>query len=91
MPSSTLHFSAAVPWKAMRLLVVAVAAWVMGALYTVRMNPEIAFFRRCDQVKRLWAQKLDREYTNKIVFCGGSSCNTSLDGERMLNQDACPD
>jgi len=90
MPLSISHSSNGVPWKAARLLGVAVAAWAVGALYTVRANPELVFFRRCAAVKQLWAQKLDLEYTNKVVFCGGSSCNTSVDGERLLNQHGLP-
>jgi hypothetical protein len=31
-----------------------------------------------------WAQKLQAAYTNKIVIFGGSSCGTSIDGERLL-------
>jgi len=73
-----------------RLLVVAIVTWIGGALYTLRINPEIAFFRRCVAVKQLWAEKLDVEYPNKIVFCGGSSCNTSVDGERLLNRYGLP-
>lgn len=69
----------------MQLLCVAIATWVVGALYTVRVNPEVAFFRQCALVKQRWAKKLDLEHTNKVVVFGGSSCNTSVDGERMLN------
>ncbi len=58
MPLSTSHSNNGVPRKAARLLGVAVATWAACALYTVRANPEIAFFRHCDAVKRLWAQKL---------------------------------
>jgi len=90
MPLSTSHSSNGVPWMAARLLVVAVATWVVGAFYTMRINPEIAFFRHCAAVKELWAEKLDLEHTNKIVFCGGSSCNTSVDGERLLNRYGLP-
>jgi hypothetical protein len=90
MPLSTSHFSNGVPGKAVRLLGVAVATWAVGALYTVRANPELVFFRRCATVKQLWAQKLDLEFTNKVVFCGGSSCTTSVDGERMLSQHRLP-
>lgn len=90
MPLSTSHSSNGVPWKAARLLGVAVATWAVGALYMVRANPEIAFFRHCAAVKQLWGKKLDLAYTNKVVFCGGSSCTTSVDGERMLNQHRLP-
>ncbi len=90
MPSSTSHSSSAVPWKTVRLLSVAVATWAVGALYMVRLNPEVVFFRHCAVVKQLWARKLDLAYTNKVVVFGGSSCLSSVDGERMLNQYGLP-
>ncbi len=90
MPLSTSHSSRRVPWRTVQLIGVALAAWTVCALYTLCLNPETVFFRSCDTVKKLWAQKLDREYPNKVVFCGGSSCNTSVDGERLLNQHGLP-
>jgi hypothetical protein len=56
----------------------------------VRLNPEVVFFHHCASVKQLWVQKLDLNYTNKVVAFGGSSCLSSVDGERMLNQYGLP-
>ncbi len=90
MDSSTSHSESAVPWRAVQLLLVAVATWAAGAAYTLRWNPEIAFFRRGDAVKHQWAEQLKTTHTNKIVIFGGSSCATSVDPLRMLERHQLP-
>lgn len=79
-----------VPWHLIRLLAVALATWAVSALYSLRLNPEVAFYRHGDQIKRTWAEKLEREHKSKIVVVGGSSCATSIDGERMLSTHSLP-
>ncbi len=90
MASSTSHFESPVPWLALRLLAVAALAWAAGAVYTLRLNPEVAFYRRGDLVKRAWGQTLDRAYKSKTVVFGGSSCTTSINGGRMLRRHGLP-
>ena len=90
MASSTSPSNPAVPWLAVRLLGVALAAWVVGAIYTLRVNPEIAFFRRGHAVKQSWAKTLEPQPPPKIVVFGGSSCATSVDGERLLREHGLP-
>lgn len=90
MASSTLHSDSLVPWRALALLAVALAAWAAGALYTVRFNPELVFFRRADEFKRVWVRELNRDHQSKVVIFGGSSCGTSVDGERMLQRHGLP-
>ena len=84
MASSTSLFNALVPWKACWLLGVAMLAWAGGAVYTVRLNPEVAYDRHSHALKSAWQGKLDDEHPSKVVFFGGSSCRTSINGERML-------
>src|ERR1051326_1865468 len=88
MRSSTLHSK--VPWTALGLLAAALAAWGSSDLYTLYLNPEIAFFKHAFTVKHQWAQKLDREYPHKVVVFGGSGCGVSVDGEWMLEKHRMP-
>jgi hypothetical protein len=90
MPSSTLHSEGGIPKRAAQLVLVAVLAWAAGAFYTLQLNPEVRYFKGTDQIKRAWAQKLTHEYGAKIVLCGGSSCEFSLDGERLLQRHGLP-
>lgn len=90
MPSSTLHSSGGVPWLAVRLLVVALSTLAVSACYSLRLNPEIAFFRQSHFLKAEWGRELDLAYTNKVVIYGGSSCGTSIDGEGMLRRHNLP-
>ncbi len=91
MDSSTSHSKApSVPWRAVQLAAVALGAWAIGAAYSLRGNPEIAFFRREHALKREWAASALSAYTNKVVVCGGSSCATSLDPGRLLSVHGLP-
>ena len=72
--------------RALQLLAVAVVTWAVGAAYTLRVNPEIAFFRRAHELKNQWAVGLSRERTNKAIVFGGSSCLTSIMPERLMER-----
>lgn len=74
------------PVWTLQLLAVAVATWAVGAAYTLRVNPEIAFFRRAHELKQQWSADLSREHTNKTVVFGGSSCLTSIAPERLIKR-----
>ncbi|PYJ83692.1 MAG: hypothetical protein DME22_15135 [Verrucomicrobia bacterium] len=74
----------------MCLLATAFGAWVLGALYTLYLDPEIAFLNYAARVKHQWAQKLDRQYAHKFAVFGGSSCGVAIDGEWMLEQYGLP-
>ncbi|MBU6399967.1 MAG: hypothetical protein KGS61_06595 [Verrucomicrobia bacterium] len=78
------------PRFALRLLGVALLTWLASALYTVRWNPEIAFFRRADRLKQTWAEQLDRRFPHKVVVFGGSSCTVSIDGAGLLEHEQLP-
>lgn len=59
----------------------AVVAWVLGAVYTLRWNPEVAFFHRVHEAKRTW--EADLSSSNRVLWVGGSGCMTSIDPVRM--------
>ena len=75
-----------VPVFTLQLLAVALATWTVGAVYTLRVNPEVAFFQRAHELKNQWAVELAREHTNKTVVFGGSSCLTSIVPERLRDR-----
>jgi hypothetical protein len=74
----------------MTLLVVTGTTLAASVLYTLKWNPEIQYFLGTDRIKRAWAAKLTREYGAKTVLFGGSSCEFSLDGERLLARHQIP-
>jgi hypothetical protein len=78
------------PWRALRLAAAALVTLVIAAVYTLRLNPEIRFYKHAALVKLGWAEKLSREQGVKIIVCGGSSTAFSIDGERMLQQHGLP-
>ena len=99
MDSSTSHSSSdrsralganSVPWWAVKLLGVAVSTWAVAALYTLQGNPEIAFYRRADVLKREWSRAIGPGQTSRIVVLGGSSCLTAIVPRRMLEQYQLP-
>ena len=86
MASSTSHFKSLIPFRALALVLTALAAWIASALYTVKLNPEMAFFRKADSAKRAWARTIDSHHQPKVVVYGGSSCMTTIIPERMMEQ-----
>ncbi len=90
MPSSTSHSKRRVPRLALGLLAVAVGAWALSALYMVRLNPELRFISAMVQTNRAWTASMDAAHSNKVVVYGGSSCATSIDPERLLEQHHLP-
>jgi hypothetical protein len=84
MASSTSHSEPRIPALAIRLLLAALAAWAVGAVYTVKVNPEVAFFRHVHEAKRAWESTLPA--TNRILFVAGSSCMTSIDPVQLRDR-----
>jgi hypothetical protein len=74
----------------LKLLGVALVAWLLSAIYTLRFNPEIAFFRRASELKHAWSLKLDQGFKQKVVVFGGSSCLVSIDGATLLAEKNLP-
>ena len=78
------------PWRAVRLLLLAALTWAGGVVYTLKWNPEINFSRHSTQIKLAWANSLRTARGAKTIVCGGSSCAFSLDGERLLERHGLP-
>jgi hypothetical protein len=78
------------PKLALGLLAVALLMWAAGRLYTVRWNPEIGFYRAAAGITHQWAEELTAKHGRKVIIYGGSSCQFSIDGERLLNQHGIP-
>lgn len=90
MPSSTSRSESGIPTRAAQLVGLAVLTWAGSVFYTLRLNPEVCYYKGTDRIKRTWARHMTREHGAKVVLCGGSSCEFSLDGERLLYQHGLP-
>lgn len=90
MASSTLPFDARSPRWALTLIAVAALVWASGAAYTLRMNPEVAFFRFGDRQKQGWLRQMRASHTHVTLVYGGSSVATSIDGRRLLERHGLP-
>jgi hypothetical protein len=88
MPSSTSPSSRGWPCQAFALLLLALVALGAAALYTVRWNPEVCFYRHAIDVKRAWSARLAAAPAPapRHLLAGGSSAAFSVDGERMLDR-----
>jgi len=95
MPQPTTQTASRSPSKrlprlAALLVLAAACALVLSALYTTRINPEIRHFLGTHAIKQDWAAKMTREHGPKVVVYGGSSCEFSIDGERLLQRYRLP-
>jgi hypothetical protein len=84
MDSSTSHFKK-LPRRALLLFATALATWGACAIYSLHFNPEVNHYRQGYAIKRQWAEQMTREHGTKIIVYGGSSCEFSIDGERLLS------
>lgn len=78
------------PWHAVRLVMTGIVTWAVAAFYTLRVNPEVAFFAHGARVKQAWVERLNAATTPKTVVFGGSSCTVTVDGERMQQRHGLP-
>ena len=90
MASSTSHSDTRLPRWALQLAAVAVATWAVCAGYTLRLNPEIQFYRSGHWKKQQWMTRLRADYRTNILIFGGSSCATSIQGSRLVAQHDLP-
>jgi hypothetical protein len=86
MDSSISHFDFQRRVHAAILLLTAVTAWGVCVFYTLWLNPEISDAVQGAMIKNHWAERMTLEHGAKILVYGGSSCEFSIDGERMLNR-----
>lgn len=78
------------PKRAILLLFVSVMIWIGCILYSIQLNPEVNHYVQGATIKQKWTDQLTREHKMKLVIFGGSSCEFSIDGERMLQQHQLP-
>lgn len=90
MTSFTSLSDRRVPWRALGLVLVGLVVWAGSAAYTLRLNPEIRFYRQVARLQDEWSARMTRDYTNKVVFVGGSSCLFAVDAQRLLHEHQLP-
>ena len=64
-------------------MLAALIASVAGAAYSLKLNPELAFFARGADLKEEWIEVIESEYANKVIVFGGSSCTSTVIAKRM--------
>lgn len=65
-------------------------AWVVSGVYTLYLNPEVVHYAGGSAIKAAWAGRMTAEHGAKTIAIGGSSCEFSFDGERMLTRFGLP-
>ena len=61
------------------LLAGLVVSYLLGAIYSLWINPEIRFWKEAYRQKIEWAKKISRTGQPKLVFIGGSSTAFQID------------
>src|SRR5437660_11861053 len=82
MVLSILHSKRRVPWLALKLVLVALIAWLLGGLYTYRLDPELRFFKCAARIKQQHARNLTKTYGHKTLIYGGASWMFLIDTEK---------
>ena len=75
------------PWFALWLIALAFTSLAVARFYTVRLNPEVLFWRDSARVKQAWARQCPTENGSRVIFVGGSSCFTSIDTSRLVQRN----
>jgi hypothetical protein len=65
------------------LLAGLVISYLLGAVYSLWINPEIRFWKQAYKQKIEWADKLSANGRPKLVFIGGSSTAFQIDAELL--------
>jgi len=68
-----------VPWRAVGMLLLALALLAVGRHYMVSLNPEMQFLVNGHEKKTGWLRHLAESPGKRLIFTGGSSCFTSID------------
>lgn len=63
------------------LLAGLVVSYLLGAIYSLWINPEIRFWKEAYRQKIEWAKKISRTGQPKLVFIGGSSTAFQIDAQ----------
>lgn len=85
-----MRFKDQVPGQALLLLLTALVVWAVGAVYTVRFNPEVRFLAQMAQLQAQYAAVMEQTHGHKVMVLGGSSAMFSIIGEQLLAQHSLP-
>lgn len=61
-----------------------IASYLIGAFYSLWVNPEIRFWKEAYRQKMEWSEKLSDNGQAKLVFIGGSSTAFQIDAEMLM-------
>ena len=70
--------------------IVAFLAWAAAAFYSLRLNPEVLFYRGLSEIQQAWADRLRATTAAQFILVGGSSALFSVMPERAWERDAVP-
>ena len=76
--------------KILQLGIVAFLAWAAAAFYSLRLNPEVLFYRGLSEIQQAWADRLRATTAAQFILVGGSSALFSVMPERAWERDAVP-
>lgn len=76
--------------RILRLGLVALLAWAFAAFYSLRLNPEILFYRGLSGIQKVWADRLRAATSSQFILIGGSSALFSVMPERAWGKDRVP-
>jgi hypothetical protein len=76
--------------KILWLGLVAFLAWATAAFYSLRLNPEVLFYRGLSEIQQAWADRLRTATATQFILVGGSSALFSVMPERAWEKDRVP-
>lgn len=76
--------------KILCLGLVAFLAWATAAFYSLRLNPEVLFYRDLSEIQKVWADRLRTTTATQFILVGGSSALFSVMPERAWEKDRVP-
>lgn len=76
--------------KILQLGIVAFLAWAAAAFYSLRLNPEVLFYRGLSEIQQAWADRLRATTAAQFILVGGSSALFSVMPERAWERNAVP-
>jgi hypothetical protein len=70
--------------------VVGFLAWATAAFYSLRLNPEVLFYRDLSEIQQIWADHLRTTTATQFILVGGSSALFSVMPERAWEKNRVP-
>jgi len=72
------------------LFVAFLAGWALGLLYLFWGNDNVRFYAHLIGIQDKWAAHFSPSTTPRLIITGGSSCDFSIDAERLTTQSGVP-